>query len=55
MKIASIGSGHIGGMLGKRWAAHREATAQAEAANGALWRVLAPLFGRGYSLQVLRR
>lgn len=32
-----------------------EAMAKAEAANGALWSVLAPLFGRGYSLQVLRR
>lgn len=32
-----------------------EAMAQAEAANGTLWRVLAPLFGRAYSLQVLRR
>jgi len=32
-----------------------DAMAQAEAANGALWGVLAPLFGREYSLQVLRR
>lgn len=32
-----------------------EAMAKTEAANGALWSVLGPMFGRGYSLQVLRR
>ncbi|SFB50216.1 hypothetical protein SAMN05216312_110201 [Cohnella sp. OV330] len=32
-----------------------EAMAKTEAANGALWSVLGPRFGRTYSLQVLRR
>ncbi|CAI6082716.1 NADPH-dependent F420 reductase [Cohnella sp. JJ-181] len=32
-----------------------DAMAKVEAANGTLWSVLEPLFGREYSLQVLRR